>query len=41
MEDSYVRNEVGLDKLILWFRLGLALLAFEVIAWTLEIATRG
>jgi hypothetical protein len=41
MEDSYVRNEVGLDKLILWFRLGLALLALEVIAWTVEIATRG
>lgn len=41
MEDSYIRNEVGLEKLVLWFRFALGLLALEVVSWTVEIATRG
>lgn len=41
MEDSYVSNEIGLERLVLRFRLALALLALEVVAWTIEIATRG
>jgi hypothetical protein len=41
MEDSYVTNELGLERLTLWFRLALGLLALEVVTWTVEIATRG
>lgn len=41
MEDSYVRNELGLDTMLLRFRLALGLLALEVVAWTVDIATRG
>jgi hypothetical protein len=40
MEDSYVENELGLDKMITRFRLALVLLALEVVSWTVEIATR-
>ena len=40
MEDSYVRNEVGLDAMLLRFRIALGLLSLEVIAWTIDIATR-
>ena|ERR1700737_5668201 len=40
MEDSYVKNEVGLDQMIIFFRVALGLLALEVVAWTIEIATR-
>jgi hypothetical protein len=41
MEDSYVTNELGLERLTLWFRLALGLLALGVVTWTVEIATRG
>ena len=41
MEDSYISNEVGLDKLIVRFRLALGFLALEIVAWTIDIATRG
>jgi len=40
MEDSYVNNEVGFDKLVIRFQLALGLLALEVVSWTVEIATR-
>jgi hypothetical protein len=40
MEDSYVKNEVGLDQMIIFFRVALGLLALEVVSWTIEIATR-
>jgi hypothetical protein len=40
MEDSYVANEVGLDQMIVFFRVALGLLALEVVSWTFEIATR-
>jgi hypothetical protein len=41
MEDSYVNNELGLEKLIVMFRIALSLLPLEVVSWTVEIATRG
>lgn len=41
MEDSYVRNEHGLEKMNARFRLALGLLALEIVAWTVDIATRG
>ena len=40
MEDSYVKNEVGLERMIIRFGLALGLLALEVVSWTVEIATR-
>ena len=40
MEDSYVKNEIGLEKMIVRFGLALGLLALEVVSWTVEIATR-
>ena len=41
MEDSYISNEIGLDNLIVRFRLALGFLALEIVAWTFDIATRG
>ena len=40
MEDSYVKNEVGLERMIIRFGLALGLLALEVVSWTVEIATQ-
>lgn len=34
MEDSYISNEIGLEKLIIRFRLALGFLATEIVAWT-------
>jgi hypothetical protein len=41
MEDSYVRNEQGLDQMLKVFQWALVLLALEVVTWTIELATRG
>ena len=40
MEDSYVRNELGLDAMIVRFRFALVFLALQVVAWTIDIASR-
>ena len=32
MEDSYVNNELGLEKLIVMFRIALSLLPLEVVS---------
>ena len=40
MENSYVENRAGLERLIIYFRLASGLLTLEVILWIVDLASK-
>jgi hypothetical protein len=40
MQDSYGNNQAGLERLIVYFRVAVALLTVEVIAWVIDLASK-